>query len=108
MMVVKEYGEAVSQQGIVGNRSLKEFFLHVARQLGPKLKRRVAQQQLKLPGQIIHMPPLAYDDRISSLNASLRGVQDSNFLSLKFDVRQSAAGDAAAAIFSRWRTPGAR
>ena len=61
MMVVKKYGEAVSQQRIVGNSGLKESFLHIARQVRPKPERRVTQQQLKLLGQIIHMPPLAYD-----------------------------------------------
>jgi hypothetical protein len=61
MMVMKKYGEAVSQHGIVGNSCLKESFLDIARQVRPKSKRRMTQQQLKLPGQIIHMPPLAYD-----------------------------------------------
>ena len=58
---MKKYGEAVSQQGIVRNSGLEKSFLHIARQVRPKPKRRVAQQQLKLLGQIIHMPPLAYD-----------------------------------------------
>jgi len=31
MMVMKKYGEAISQERIVGNSSLKEFFLHVTR-----------------------------------------------------------------------------
>jgi uncharacterized circularly permuted ATP-grasp superfamily protein len=61
MMVMKKHGEAVSQERIVGNGSLKESFLHITRQVRPKPERRVAQQQLKLLGQIIHMPPLAYD-----------------------------------------------
>jgi hypothetical protein len=61
MMVVKKYGEAVSQQRIVWNSGLKKSFLHIARQVRPEPERRVAQQQLKLLGQIIHMPPLAYD-----------------------------------------------
>jgi hypothetical protein len=61
MMVMKKYGEVVSQERIVGNRGLKQSFLHVTRQVRPKLERRVPQQQLKLPGQVIHMPPLAYD-----------------------------------------------
>jgi hypothetical protein len=61
MMVMEKHGEAVPQERIVGNRRLKEPFLHIARQVWPKLKRCVAQQQLKLLGQIIHMPPLAYD-----------------------------------------------
>jgi hypothetical protein len=60
-MVMKKYGEVVSQERIVGNRGLKESFLHLTRQVWPKLKCCVAQQQLKLPGQVIHMPPLAYD-----------------------------------------------
>src|SRR5258708_40308521 len=76
MMVVKKYGEAVSQQRIVGNSGLKESFLHIARQVRPKPERRVTQQQLKLLGQIIHMPPLAYDGgllptQLSQLN---RGI----------------------------------
>ena len=61
MMVVKKYGEAVSQQRIVRNSGLEKSFLHIARQVRPKPERRVAQQQLKLLGQIVHMPPLAYD-----------------------------------------------
>jgi len=61
MMVVKKYGEAVSQQRIVANSGLKEAFLHIARQVRPKPERRMTQQQLKLLGQIIHMPPLAHD-----------------------------------------------
>jgi len=61
MMVMKKHGEAVSQERIVGNGSLKESFLHIARQVRPKPERRVTQQQLKLLGQIIHMPPLAHD-----------------------------------------------
>ena len=61
MMVVKKYGEAVSQQRIVRNSGLEKSFLHIARQVRPKPERRVAQQQLKLLGQVIHMPPLAYD-----------------------------------------------
>jgi hypothetical protein len=39
MMVVKKYGEAISQERIVGNSSLEEFFLHITRQIWPKLKR---------------------------------------------------------------------
>jgi hypothetical protein len=76
MMVVKKYGEAVSQQRIVGNSSLKEPFLHIARQVRPKPKRRVTQQQLKLPGQIIHMPPLAYDGGLlpTQLSQVSRGI----------------------------------
>jgi hypothetical protein len=31
MMVMKKYREAISQERIVGNGSLKEFFLHVTR-----------------------------------------------------------------------------
>ena len=31
MMVMKKYSEAISQEKIVGNSSLKELFLHVAR-----------------------------------------------------------------------------
>jgi hypothetical protein len=31
MMVMKKYGEAVSQERIVGNSSLKELFLHITR-----------------------------------------------------------------------------
>jgi hypothetical protein len=42
MVVMKEYGEAVSQERIVGNGSLKELFLHIARQDWPKFKRCVA------------------------------------------------------------------
>jgi hypothetical protein len=61
MMVMKKYGEAVSQQGIVGDSCLKESLLYIARQVRPKSKRRVTQQQLKVPGRIIHMPPLADD-----------------------------------------------
>jgi hypothetical protein len=61
MMVVKKYGEAVSQQRIVGNSGLEKSFLHITRQVRPKPERRMAQQQLKLLGQVIHMPPLAYD-----------------------------------------------
>jgi hypothetical protein len=61
MVVMKKYGEAVSQERIAGNGGLKEFFLHIARQVRPKPERRVTQQQLKLLGQIIHMPPLAPD-----------------------------------------------
>ena len=57
MMLVKKYGEAISQERIVGNCGLKEFFPHITRQVWPKFKRCVAQQQLKLPGQIIHMLP---------------------------------------------------
>jgi hypothetical protein len=61
MMVMKKDGEAVSQQRIVGHSGLKESFLHIARQVGPKSERCVTQQQLKLPGQITHLPPLAHD-----------------------------------------------
>jgi hypothetical protein len=61
MMVMKKHGEAVSQERIVGNGCLKESFLHITRQVRPKPERRVTQQQLKLLGQIIHMPPLAHD-----------------------------------------------
>jgi hypothetical protein len=76
MMVMKKYGEAVSQQRIVGNSGLKESFLHIARQVRPKPKRRVTQQQLKLPGQIIHMPPLAYDGGLlpTQLSQVSRGI----------------------------------
>jgi len=42
MMVMKKYGEAISQERIVGNSSLKEFFLHVTRQVWPKFKCCVA------------------------------------------------------------------
>jgi hypothetical protein len=28
---MKKYGEAISQERIVGNSSLKEFFLHITR-----------------------------------------------------------------------------
>jgi len=42
MMIMEKNGEAVPQERIVGNSSLKEFFLHVARQVWPKLKRCVA------------------------------------------------------------------
>jgi hypothetical protein len=56
MMVMKKHGEAVSQERIVGNGGLKESFLHIARQVRPKPERRATQQQLKLLGQIIHMP----------------------------------------------------
>jgi hypothetical protein len=59
MMVMKKNGEVVSQQRIVGNGSLEQSFLHFTRQVRPKPERSVAQQKLKLPGQIIHMPPLA-------------------------------------------------
>jgi hypothetical protein len=31
MMVMKKYSEAISQERIVGNSSLKELFLHFAR-----------------------------------------------------------------------------
>jgi len=31
MMVMKKYGEAISQERIVGNSSLKESFLHLTR-----------------------------------------------------------------------------
>jgi hypothetical protein len=31
MMVMKKYGEAISQERIVGNCSLKEFFLRITR-----------------------------------------------------------------------------
>ena len=31
MMLVKKYGEAISQERIVGNCGLKEFFLHITR-----------------------------------------------------------------------------
>lgn len=31
MMVMKKYGEAISQERIVGNSSRKEFFLHITR-----------------------------------------------------------------------------
>jgi hypothetical protein len=61
MMGMKKYGEAVSQQRIVGNGGFKKPFLHVARQVRPKFERCVAQQQLKLFRQAIHMPPLADD-----------------------------------------------
>src|SRR5579872_1434189 len=61
MMVVKKYGEAISQERIVGNGCLKKSFLHVSRKVRPKSERCVAQQQLKFPGQVIHMPPLGFD-----------------------------------------------
>lgn len=57
MMFVKKYGEAISQERIVGNSSLKELFLHITRQVRPQFKRCMTQQQLKPLGQIIHMPP---------------------------------------------------
>ena len=57
MMSMKKHSEAVSQERVVRNGSLKERFLHVPRQLRPQLERGVTQQELKLPGQIIHMPP---------------------------------------------------
>jgi len=60
MMVVKKYGEAISQERIVGNGCLKKSFLHVSWQIRPKPERCVAQQQLKFPGQVIHMPPLGF------------------------------------------------
>jgi hypothetical protein len=44
MMVMKKYGEAVSQERIVGNGCLKESFLHITRQVRPKPERRVTQQ----------------------------------------------------------------
>jgi hypothetical protein len=31
MMVMKKYGEAISQERVVGNGSLKQFFLHITR-----------------------------------------------------------------------------
>jgi len=31
MMLVKKYGEAISQERLVGNCGLKEFFLHITR-----------------------------------------------------------------------------
>jgi hypothetical protein len=31
MMLMKKYGEAISQERIVGNRGLKESFLHITR-----------------------------------------------------------------------------
>jgi hypothetical protein len=31
MVVMKKYGEAISQERIVGNGSLKELFLHITR-----------------------------------------------------------------------------
>jgi hypothetical protein len=58
MMVMKKYSEAVSQERVVGNGSLKELFLHVTRQVRPQLKCCVTQQQLKPVGQIIHVPPV--------------------------------------------------
>jgi hypothetical protein len=58
MMVMKKYSEAVSQQRIVGNGSLKELFLHVTRQVRPQFECRVTQQQFKPVGQIIHMAPV--------------------------------------------------
>jgi hypothetical protein len=70
MMVMKKNGEAVSQERIVGNGSLKESFLHITRQVRPKPERRVTQQQLKLLGQIIHMPPLAYDEGLLPTHVS--------------------------------------
>jgi len=42
MMVMKKYGEAISQERIVGNSSLKKLFLHITRQVWPKFKRCVA------------------------------------------------------------------
>jgi hypothetical protein len=30
-MVMKKYGEAISQERVVGNGSLKQFFLHITR-----------------------------------------------------------------------------
>jgi hypothetical protein len=42
MMVMKKYGEAISQVRIVGNSSFKEPFLHITRQVWPKLERCVA------------------------------------------------------------------
>jgi hypothetical protein len=42
MVVMKKYGEAISQQRIVGNRNLKKHFLRITRQVWPKLKRCVA------------------------------------------------------------------
>jgi hypothetical protein len=42
MMVVKKYGEAISQERIVRNGSLKKPFLHVTGQIWPKSKRGMA------------------------------------------------------------------
>jgi hypothetical protein len=44
MMIVKKHCEVISQQRIVGDGGLKEFFLHIARQVRPKRKRGAAQQ----------------------------------------------------------------
>ena len=38
MMVMQKYSEAVSQERVVGNGSIKELFLHVTRQVRPQLK----------------------------------------------------------------------
>jgi hypothetical protein len=40
-MVMKKYSEAVSQQRIVGNGSLKDPFLHITRKVCPQLERCV-------------------------------------------------------------------
>jgi hypothetical protein len=42
MMLMKKYGKAISQERIVRNSGLKEFFLHITRQVWPKSKRCVA------------------------------------------------------------------
>jgi hypothetical protein len=39
MMVMKKYREAIPQERIVGNGNLKKLFLHITRQVWPKLKR---------------------------------------------------------------------
>jgi len=39
MMLMKKYSEAVSQERVVGDGSLKELFLRIARQVRPQLER---------------------------------------------------------------------
>jgi hypothetical protein len=42
MMVMQKYGEAISQERIIGNSGLKESFLHITRQVWPESKRSAA------------------------------------------------------------------
>jgi hypothetical protein len=53
MMVVKKYRQPVSSDRIERNRRFEKFFLHLARQIGPKSKCCAAQKSLKLSG-VIH------------------------------------------------------
>jgi hypothetical protein len=55
MKVVKKNREMISQGWIHRNCRVKELLLHIARQIGPKLKGRTAKQQFQLIRASAHM-----------------------------------------------------